>query len=58
MKYWIFKAIYMPVLFIICTAMMAILILVFKEIGWEQPFRWLCIIAVIAAWADIYINGW
>lgn len=56
MRYWIFKVIYIPILFIIFTCLFAIFYMVFKDTGWEQPFRWLCIVAFIAAWADIYIK--
>lgn len=56
MKYWIFKVIYYPVGFIIAMCCMAILGLIIKDVGWEQPFRWLLIIGTIAYFADININ--
>jgi len=56
MKEWIFKIIYWPIIATVMLACIGILTLMLKDTGWEQPLRWLCIIAVFAYIADFYVN--
>lgn len=56
MKKWIFKLIYFPLGFILCAANVGILTLLVREVGFEQPYRWLLIIMLIAIGADWYVN--
>lgn len=53
---WIFKIIYMPI-FIIITMMTGVLVVyLLKEVGWEAPYRWLVLIAMLAYIADHFVN--
>ena len=54
---WIFKAIYYPIFVIVIMVCTAILGMILKDVGWEAPFRWLCIIGMVAYVADLYVAG-
>lgn len=56
MKYWIFKAIWVPAAFIIFLCCFGIGVYLLKSVEWDQPFRWLCIISLIALIADNMVN--
>ena len=56
MGQWIFKAIYIPITAMIFIACMIVLVEIVKGAGWNAPFRWLLIINVIAATADIFMR--
>ena len=56
MKEWIFKMIYYPIFGIGLMCCLPILIMLLKEVGWHQPFRWLCIIGAMACAADYFVN--
>ena len=58
MSFWIFKIIWMPILAILFLCASAVLIFIFKEVGWEQPYRWLVIVFAVSYAADVAINGW
>ena len=56
MKEWIFKLIWMPGTFVLMMCAGAVLTYIFKDTGWDVPFRWLCIIVGIALLADYVVN--
>jgi len=44
MKEWIFKAVWMTAFIIVLT-------------GWDQPYRWICLLGVLAFIADKAVNS-
>lgn len=56
MEQWIFKLIYYPVFFIIAMCAVAVTIVLFKDVGWYAPFRWLCLIGLLAYIADLVVK--
>jgi uncharacterized membrane protein len=56
MKEWIFKIIYYPIGIIMAMIAFAIIGMMFKDVGWEQPFRWLVFIGILAYFADKAVN--
>lgn len=56
MSAWIFKIIYMPIMVVLSMASVAVLLVIFKDVGWDVPFRWLVIICGIAYVADYFVN--
>lgn len=56
MEQWIFKVIYYPIFFFIIVASLAVIGLIFKDTGWNVPYRWIVIIGVIAYIADNFVN--
>lgn len=55
-SYWIFKFIYMPIFFVLAVAASIVLVEIFKGTDWDAPFRWLCLIGLLAAFADLWVN--
>lgn len=56
MKEYIFKIIYYPIFVIVLMCLTAVLSVMLKDVGWEQPYRWLCIIGAVAFAADYFVN--
>lgn len=56
-KYYILKIIWMPLALIICMMAAAVVGFMFKEAGWDVPYRWLCLICAIAWIGDYFVNG-
>jgi len=56
MSAWIFKVFWMPCAVIIGICCFGVLGYLAKEVGWEQPFRWLCLIGALAYIADKVVN--
>jgi len=56
MTYWIFKAIWVPIVFVLTTCATLTLLYMLKEVSWNAPLRWLTIIACIAFIADWMVN--
>jgi hypothetical protein len=53
---WIFKLIWVPIAVMITMCASVVLTVMFKDIGWDVPFRWLCIIGLVAYVADRMVN--
>ena len=56
MKEYIFKVIWMPMAVIVAICCTGILGMLLKEVGWEQPFRWVFFIGLLAFIADRAVN--
>lgn len=56
METWIFKLIYYPIFITLGMVSAGVLIFMLKEVGWDVPLRWLCLIALLAYAADYYVN--
>lgn len=56
MSAWIFKLIWIPILGTISLIAMGVVALIFKEVGWDVPFRWLFLIGGLALIADSVVN--
>ncbi len=53
---WIFKIIWMPLFVINTLLMVALTLFMFKQVGWDAPYRWVCLIALLAFMADYFVN--
>ncbi len=56
MKKWVFKVIYYPVFAVLIFLAATMLAVIFKDAGWEYPFRWFCLAGFIAWVLDEYFN--
>lgn len=56
MSYWIFKLIWIPLFTFITIVLLAIASWIARDVGWEQPFRWMVLIGTIAYIADRMVN--
>lgn len=56
MSYWIFKIIWMPLAFMVGMVSVGIIVWIAKDVGWQQPFRWMIIIGAVAYAADKAVN--
>ncbi len=56
MEAWIFKIVWMPIFIIVIMCASAVIGVMVKDTGWDVPFRWLCIIGLIAFIADKAVN--
>ena len=53
---WVFKAIYYPISMVLGVCCALVLVYLVKETEWNAPFRWLCLINVIAIIADVFVK--
>ena len=56
MSEWMFKIIWVPLAALVGIALFGILAVVLNGAGWNVPFRWMCIIGVLAYFADKAVN--
>ena len=53
---WLLKAVWVPCFLAVIFCSVGVAIFIFKEAGWEVPFRWLCIAGLAAYFTDKWIS--